>query len=146
MRTSYSLITLVALVLCCCALPAAAQTAPDQAFEAAGTDARHVSDFLKTLKTAVSVDNRFKVAKLLSYPIEVWAGGEVITLRSESELLARYSKVFTPELKKTIAESNFENIVVDDRGVHIDAGRLCCKPHLGRPDAPLRIVAINKPQ
>lgn len=145
MRTS-SHITLVALVLCWCLLlaPAAAQTTT-QAFQAAGTDADHVEAFLKTLRTAVAVDNRYKVATLLTYPIEVWAGGENLALRNQSDLLANYSRVFTPALKRAIAEARVDSVVVDEQGVHIGAGRLCCKPQDGRPDA-IRIVAINRPQ
>lgn len=147
MRSSSSLITLVALVVCWSTLPApAAAQAPDtQAFQAAGTDAEHVGTFLKTLQTAVAVDNRFKVATLFQYPIEVWADGENLVLRGQSDLLARYSRVFTPDLKQAIANARIETLLVDQAGVHIDAGRLCCKPLEGRPDS-IRIVAINKPQ
>lgn len=147
MRTSTSLITLVAFVLCWCMVPApaAAQAATDQAFQVAGTDASHVGAFLKTLRTAVAVDNRYKVATLLTYPIDVTVDDTTLTLRSQGDLLANYSRVFTPTLKRAIAEARVDNLVVDEKGVHIDAGRLCCKPQQGRPDT-IRIVAINRPQ
>ncbi|MEW5981926.1 MAG: hypothetical protein AB1806_06100 [Acidobacteriota bacterium] len=147
MRTSLILSALVALVVCWCVLPApaAAQTPGTRAFQVAGTEAEHVSAFLRTLQTSVAVDNRYKVATLLTYPIEVWADGEHLVLRNQSDLIARYSRVFTPALKKAIAEARIETLTVDDQGVHIDAGRLCCKPQAGRPDA-IRIVAINRPQ
>lgn len=147
MRTSTPLITLVAFVLCWCMVPApvAAQATTDQAFQVAGTDAEHVGAFLKTLRTAVAVDNRYKVATLLTYPIDVIVEGDTLTLRSQGDLLANYSRVFTPTLKRAIAEARVDNLVVDEKGVHIDAGRLCCKPQQGRPDA-IRIVAINRPQ
>lgn len=143
-RTVLSII-LSALMLATCAPAvgvALGQTAP--AFNAAGTDAAQVAAFLKTLQTAVSVGNRLKVAALVEFPLTAWAEGRSITIESESDFQAKYSRVFDASLKKAIAGAKADAVVADQTGVMFDGGRVCFRPVAAKKNA-LRIVAINEP-
>lgn len=143
MRTSFLILMLVALVLC--AVPASAQGPETVSFSAAGTEAEHVQAFLKTLQAAVAVDNRLKVASLVKFPIQAWIGDETVTLKNETDFLARYSQIFDPATKRSIAEARIESLMATKLGVLIDHGRFCCLPDSGRPKV-LKLVAINRPE
>jgi hypothetical protein len=144
MRRTFILLSLAVLMLA--SSPAIgvglAQTAP--AYQAAGTDAAQAAAFLKTLQSAVSVGNCLKVASLIEFPLTAWANGEPIVIETESEFHARYRQVFTPELKKAIAEAKPETLSVNQDGVVFDNGRIAFRPVVARKNA-LRIVAINEP-
>jgi hypothetical protein len=113
-------------------------------FDAAGTNAAQAAAFLKTLQSAVSVGNCLKVASLVEFPLEAWANGRTITIRNESEFHARYSQVFSPELKKSIADARPDALLANQSGVMFGNGRLLFRPVVERKNA-LRIVAINEP-
>lgn len=119
-----------------------AQGAP--AFDVAGTDAKQVAAFLKTLQSAVAVDNRLKVATLVDFPLEAWAGGAKLTVRNDSEFQARYGQIFNPDLRQAIASAKVDALFVNQQGVMIDNGRVCLRPVAERKNA-LKIVAINEP-
>jgi hypothetical protein len=113
-------------------------------FDAAGTDAAKATAFLKTLQSAVSVGNCLKVASLIEFPLKAWANGGPITIQTESEFHARYSQVFTPELKKALAAARPETLTANQEGVTFDNGRVWFRPVAADKNA-LRIVAINEP-
>ena len=134
---------LVLAVLGFCAVPAvtaSAQQAP--AFDVAGTDAAKVQSFLKSLQTAVAVDNRMAVASLFSYPVDVEAGGQTLTLKGAGDLQANYAKVFDPSLKQTIAGAKVGDLFANAKGVMLDGGRVWFAP-VGSKQA-LKIIRINE--
>jgi len=145
MRDALIPILLTALVLPC--LPhaagnARAQTVP--AFEAAGTDAAKVTAFLKSLQTAVALGNRTKVATLVHFPLTVWLDGEETIVRNESELQARYGRIFDADVKKALAEAKVDTLFANQQGVMFDNGRIWFRPVSGHKNA-IKIVAINDP-
>ena len=145
MRDALIPILLTALVLPC--LPHATGSALAQAgpaFDVAGTDAARVTAFLKSLQSAVALGNRTKVATLVHYPLKVWLDGEEAAIRSESELQARYSRIFDADVKKAIAEANVEALVANQQGVMFDNGRVWFRPVTEQKNA-IKIVAINEP-
>jgi len=145
MRDALIPIVLMALVLPC--LPAAAGSALAQAtpaFEAAGTDAARVTAFLKSLQSAVSLGNRLKVATLVHFPLTTWVDGEETVIRNESELQARYGRIFDASVKKGIADARVETLFANQQGVMIDNGRVWIRPIADQKNA-LKIVAINDP-
>lgn len=128
MRASAILLILVALV---CAVPAVTAQAPQTAtpaFDVAGTDAAKVQSFLKSLQTAVAVDNRMKVASMFNYPVDVWADGRVVTIKGGGDLQANYGKVFDPSLKQTIASAKVEALSAKSDGVVLGNGRMVFAP------------------
>ncbi|MBM4200899.1 MAG: hypothetical protein FJ189_06390 [Gammaproteobacteria bacterium] len=141
MRITTLLLVLVLLGLT--AVPAStanAQQAP--AFDVAGTDAAKVQSFLKSLQTAVAVDNRMAVAGLFSYPLEVQAGGQTLTLKCSSDLQAHYAKVFDATLKQAIASAKAADMFANAKGVMFDNGRVWFAP-VGSKQA-LKITRINE--
>ena len=145
MRRTFILSMLVALMLTGLIIPAGAaraQGAPS--FDVAGTDAQRVTAFLKQLQGAVAVDNRMKVASLFDFPLKVRVNGEDVTIKSESEFLARYTKIFDAGLKQSIATARVETLFANQQGVMFDSGRVWFRPVVERKNA-LKVVAINDP-
>lgn len=143
MRKVTTLLFLAALGLC--AIPAVtvqAQQAAAPAFDVAGTDAAQVESFLKSLQTAIAVDNRMKVASLFSYPVDVQAGGKTLTLKTESELQSNYARIFDNSLKQAIAGAKVETLFANAKGIMLDSGRVWFAP-VG-PKQALRIIRINE--
>jgi hypothetical protein len=99
--------------------------------------------FLKTLQEAVAIDNRLRVASLIEYPLQAWAGGETVTVRNASDFQARYRKIFDDSLRTALAAIQGDAIALDAQGVVIDKGRIVCRS-VGNKGK-LKIVAINEP-
>lgn len=143
MRASAILLILVAFGLCVVpAVTAQTQQSATPAFDVAGTDSAKVQSFLKSLQTAVAVDNRMKVASLFSYPVDVQAGGQTLTLKCDSDLQSHYSKVFDSGLKQAIAGAKVDTLSANAKGVMIDNGRVWFAP-VGSKQA-LKIIRINE--
>ena len=143
MRASAIVLILVALGLC--AVPAVtvqARQAAAPSFDVAGTDAGAVQSFLKSLQTAVAVDNRMKVASLFSYPVEVQAGGKTLTLKSDSDLQSNYARIFDASLKQSIASAKVETLFANAKGIMFDSGRVWFAP-VGEKPA-LKVIRINE--
>ena len=145
MRTSTTLIMLVALVLCTVpAVTVQAQQAGSTSFDVAGTDAAKVEAFLKCLKTSIAVDNRLKVGSLFNYPVEAWVEGKVVTIRNASELQTHYSHMFDASLRQVIADAKLDALVANQQGVMISNGRILVAPVGSK--ATLKITKISEPQ
>lgn len=145
MRDALIPILLTALVLPC--LPHATGSALAQAgpaFDVAGTDTARVTAFLKSLQSAVALGNRTKVATLVHYPLKVWLDGEETAITNESELQARYSRIFDADVRKAISEARVDTLFANQQGVMLDSGRVWFRPLPERKNA-LKIVAINDP-
>ena len=145
MRRTFLLPVLLALMLAGVLLPvgtALAQGAP--AFDVAGTDAQHVTAFLKQLQTAVAFDNRMKVASLVDFPLKAWIDGESVSIKNEAEFHARYSRIFDAGLKAAIAAARVETLSANQQGVMFDNGRVWFRPVVEHKNA-MKIVTINEP-
>jgi len=144
MRTRTAVLILVTLILTCGFLPAASAQAPTSPrFEAAGTDAAKVQAFLASLQESLEIENQLCVAALVKYPLEAWAGGQMLKIRSNSELLARYRQIFDASLRQSIASARVEAMSVNDDCIMIDGGRICLKA--GEKGRGLKIVKIGEP-
>jgi len=145
MRRTYLVPMLVALMLTGLLLPAGtAQAQGTPTFDVAGTDAKQVASFLKCLQMSIVIDNRLKVASLFDYPAKVWIDGEVVTLKNDSELLARYNQIFDARLKASIAAAKVETLVANQQGVTFDNGRVWFRPLAEHKNA-IKIVTVNEP-
>jgi hypothetical protein len=143
MRKSTILLILIALGLC--AVPAVtvqAQQVAGPAFDVAGTDAARVQSFLKSLQTAVAIDNRMKVASMFSYPVDVQAGGQTLTLKGDSDLQSNYARIFDSSLKQAIAGAKVDTLFANAKGIMLDSGRVWFAP-VG-PKQALKIIRINE--
>ena len=144
MRKSLIVLLVVGAALVYAPPSSVAQTAAAPAFQTAGTDAAKVEAFLKTLQGALAIDNHLKVASLVKYPISVWADGETITVRNDSDLLAHYRQIFDPSLRKSIASARVDTLSSNADGVMLDGGRMCFKAASDKNGA-LKIVKISEP-
>jgi len=143
MRTSFIVLIVVAAVLLYAPAVSVAQTGAAPSFQTAGTDAAKVEAFLKTLQGALAIDNNLKVASLVRYPIDVWANGETITVRNDSDLLAHYRQIFDPSLRKSIASARIDTLSANADGVQLEGGRMCFKAASDK--GALKIVRISEP-
>jgi hypothetical protein len=145
MRRTFLLPMLAALILTGLLLPAGTATAQGTpTFDVAGTDAKQVTSFLKSLQASVAIDNRLKVASLFDFPLKVWIDGDAVTLRNESEFQARYNQIFDARMKESIAAAKVDTLVTNQQGVMFDNGRVWFRPVAERKNA-LKIVAVNEP-
>ncbi len=129
--------------LCALAEPARGQLEGSAPLSSAGTTAEAVGDFLKRLQQAVSLDQREVVSGLVEYPISAWVGDRSVKVRNRREFVSKYPKIFTRDLKQTIAAAKLENTWANWQGVMLDSGRVWFRP-VG-PEESLRIVTINAP-
>lgn len=144
MRTRVALLIAVILITMCGFAPATfAQSPATTQFEAAGTDAAKVQAFLATLQEALAIENQFRVASLVKYPLDVWVDGQTLKIRSNGELLSRYRQIFDASLRQAIAGARVEAMAANADGVMIDGGRLCLKS--GDKGRGLKIVRIGVP-
>jgi len=145
MRTNSAVLILVALIVVTCGfVPAASAQSPSTTQSvAAGTDAAQVQAFLATLQDALAMENHLRVASLIKYPLEAWADGQTLKIRSNSDLLTHYRQIFDPSLRRLIAEGRVDSLVISADGVALDGGRLCLKA--GDKNRALKIVKIGEP-
>ena len=145
MRRTSLIPMLVALMLTGLLLPAGtAQAQGTPSFDVAGTDAKQVASFLKSLQMSIAIDNRLKVASLFDFPLKVWIGGNTVTVKNEAEFQARYNQIFDARLKASIAAAKVETLVANQQGVMFDNGRVCFRPLAEHKNA-LKVVTINEP-
>jgi hypothetical protein len=102
--------------------------------------------FLNGLQIAVVMDDRFRVARLVNYPLEVRIGGETVTVGTADELLARYESLLTPKVVGAIERQDYGALFANDQGVMIGDGEVWFGGICGEPscaDITVRIIAIN---
>ena len=143
-RTSFLLILITLLLAGPASVPGTIHGQGAPAFDVAGTDVKQVSSFLKTLQSAVAIDNRLKVASLFDFPLTVRVGGEELTLKTAADFQARYGRIFDAQLKAAIAAAKVETLFANQQGVMFDNGRVWFRPIVEHKNA-LKIVAINDP-
>src|SRR5438477_8770081 len=68
-------------------------------------EAASVAMFLRELQRAVGRDDRAAVSALVRYPLTVFAGGVRIPISDAASLRQNYEVVFSPALKRLIAQA-----------------------------------------
>ncbi|HKU94952.1 MAG TPA: hypothetical protein VJR58_06730 [Vineibacter sp.] len=123
---------LLALALFCIAI-AIGGTAPVRAQSEAEVNARldglfgdhrPYRTFFADLKTAIEAGNRQAIAAMVSYPLTVKIGGRELSLRSASDLLARYDQVVTARVTAAVRKQTYGALFARDTGVMIGDGEL----------------------
>jgi len=141
MRVRSSALILVAVfVILAAASPALAQT--PAATATSPTDPARVEAFLKNLGDAMSVGNQMRVASFVKYPLEAWVGGEKLTLRSDSQLLAHYRQIFDSALMQSLTTANAASFTQESQGVAVCGGRLVVS-QVSDKNTALKIVKIG---
>lgn len=114
------------------------QSAPT--FSVAGTTEENARAFLVALQKAVASDDRRKVASMIRYPITAQAGKRNVRFKTPASLVASYELIFTPPLKKIIADARTECLFTNWKGVMIHDGEIWMG---ARSTGALRIITIN---
>jgi len=89
------------------------------------------------------MENHLRVASFVKYPLEAWADGQTLKIRSNTELLTHYRQIFDSSLRRMIAEARVDSLAITAEGVALDGGRLCLKA--GDKGGALKIVKIGEP-
>ena len=97
--------------------------------------------FLAALKKAVAADDRNKVASMFLYPIVIDIRNRGMLFRTPASLLASYDLIFTPHLKKIIAEAKADDLFRNYKGVMINDGEVWFEKINGRG---CKIITINR--
>lgn len=98
---------------------------PSSQFSAAGIDDPKMVDlFLADLQRAVAADDATKVAGMARYPVDVVIAKKRRRLRTRDELQKLYPEIFTPCLKKLVAEARPEDLSASYQGVMIGSGAI----------------------
>jgi hypothetical protein len=116
------------------------QSAP--IFSEVGTTAEDTRRFLAALQAAVATGDKGRVVSMIEYPIAAWVDDRDARFRTPDRLLASYDRVFTPQLKKTIAAAQVECLLTNWQGIMVHDGEVWFRPVEGQG---LKIVKINGP-
>jgi hypothetical protein len=116
------------------------QSAP--MFSEVGTTEEDTRRFLAALQAALAAGDAKRVVSMIEYPIAAWVEDRDVKFRTPDRLLASYGRVFTPQLKKTIAAARVECLFTNWQGIMIHDGEVWFRPVEGRG---LKIVKINGP-
>lgn len=111
-------------------------------FSVAGTSEEEARKFLVDLQKEIASGDKERVVSMVKYPIAAWVGDHDVTFRTAAKLFASYDLVFTPQLKKTIAQARVECLFTNWQGVMIHDGEVWFRPNGERG---LKIVKINRP-
>src|SRR5262249_13950273 len=84
----------------------------------------HLKVFIAALQKAVAADDRRKVASMIRYPIVIFAGGRSVLFRTPASLVASYNLIFTPLLKKLIANAKPQEMFRNWQGAMIGRGEI----------------------
>ena len=140
---------MLSMVLLCALLilgfgpePARGQLPGSTPLSTAGTTPEEVTHFLSQLQTAVAKNRRDDVAKMFSYPAKCW-GGKSLTINNRKMLLNYYEAIFTPDVKKIIADATLDTTWANWQGVMLANGRIWFSKDGEK--GPLKIATINSP-
>lgn len=97
--------------------------------------------FLAALQKAIASDDKNKVASMIKYPIVIDIRNRDVLFRTPAALIASYELIFTPHLKKVIAEAQADALFRNWKGVMINQGEIWFEKINERG---CKIIAINR--
>jgi hypothetical protein len=106
--------------------------------------------FFQELKDAVIRDDRKKVAALVHYPLNVFAGRRRMVIRSPAELLKRYHEVFNENVVRAIKTQEPATLFANWQGVMVGDGQIwfsgvCAGKDGNAPcaDKTIKVITVN---
>ena len=106
--------------------------------------------FFQELKDAVIRDDRKKVAGLVNYPLNVFAGGRRTVVRSRAELLRRYREVFNENVIRAVKAQEADALFANWQGVMLGDGQIwfsgvCAGKDRATPCAvkAIKVITVN---
>lgn len=92
------------------------------------------------LKADVAQGNEAKVAAFVTYPLNVYAGGNQQTITNAQAFVQQYHTIMTSKVKAAIAAQQVNQLFVNDEGVMVGSGEVWLSQS-GRRDC--TIITIN---
>ena len=113
------LVWLLLLLASLAPAPASAQSEPlDSA------TASHLRAFITELQRAVHQNDSLAVARLVSYPLRVNAPRSIRWVRTRTQFIGRYSRIFTPVVRAAIAAQDPDSVFHNWQGFMIGDGEV----------------------
>ena len=135
------------LLLLLCASSFAQQ---DNRFEVAGLKEREVEVFFNSFKSAITKDDKRKVAGMVSYPIRVHLlSNRTVKISSSARFIKFYDQIFDRKFKELIAATEFKDLWAKFSGVATPRGEIWINGIVRNPkfedEYDIKITALNGP-
>ena len=83
-----------------------------------------VEVFLAALQKAVEAGDKRRIASMIRYPIVVRSKPRNLLIKTPAAFIAAYDRIFTPSLKRAIAQAKAETLFRNYQGVMINQGEI----------------------
>lgn len=80
--------------------------------------------FLAALQKAAAAGDKAAVAALVSYPLEVHAGGKTLHIRDARHFVADWDKAMTPKVLAAIRKQTYPTLFANSNGLMIGDGEV----------------------
>ncbi|HKD86305.1 MAG TPA: hypothetical protein VKB58_16260 [Terriglobales bacterium] len=118
-----------------------AQTCQGSTVDAQGEEIAEKSRaFLAQLQTAVSGDDKNKVASMISYPLLVIRGARKSRIRTKPQFLEHYDNIFDPHVHHAIAQQSAKCLFGNYQGTMIGDGEIWYRE---QANGKMKIVTVN---
>ncbi|BAU28049.1 hypothetical protein DFP93_101125 [Aneurinibacillus soli] len=97
--------------------------------------------FFVKFQTLVAKGDKKGVADYMKYPVVV--NGKKTTNRTKKQFIKNYDKIFTPKVKKALADQKVEDLFVNAQGVMVGDGEIWFGVSTQKPEQ-YQVIDINK--
>lgn len=97
--------------------------------------------FFEKFQTLVAKGDKKGVADYMKYPVVV--NGKETTNQTKKQFIKNYDKIFTPNVKKALANQEVENLFVNAQGVMVGDGEIWFGVSTQKPEQ-YQVIDINK--
>jgi len=129
------------------ALPS--QQQDENRFAVAGLKEREVEVFFKSFKDAIAKDDKRRVARMVSYPIDVYLqpSDRKVKIVNSARFIKLYDRIFDEKFKRVIAETEFKDLWAKYSGVATPRGEIWINGIIKNPKFEdkyvIKITALN---
>lgn len=106
-------------------------------------DCYGVRDFVTQLQKSVAADDRARVTAMVKYPLRYHGQRQNVSIHDEAEMRRKYEVVFSPLLRRAIAEQKVWDLGGNMDGVATDNGFVWINKT--SKDGPFRVISIFEP-
>jgi hypothetical protein len=103
-------------------------------------EARKAREFLSALKSAVQADNTYKLAMMISYPLNVFGADGKRVIHNRSEFVQKYPGIFTTRVRQVVLKQSADCLFGNANGVMVDDGEIWFSE---QPTSGFKIITVN---
>lgn len=119
----------------------AASSVEDRLVNVAGfKSASNVRAYYANLQRAVAKGDKAGVAARVHFPLGVYGGDRKMVIKNKAQLMKNYDRIFTKDVKQTLAETKFNDLFVNAEGAAVGPGAIWIVPS---PSGMPGIMTIN---